>query len=67
MLHELESHYCDQLKTNKMKTFNGQSLINGKEGYMIIDGKVFCEKNGWMILKDWKDKLKKERNQNNKS
>jgi hypothetical protein len=45
-----------------MKTFNEQELINSKNGYMIIDGKVFCEKNGWMLLKDWKELLKKNRN-----
>jgi len=47
-----------------MKTFNGTLIVNDKDGYMVIDGKVFCEKNGWILLKDWKEQLKKERNQN---
>tara|TARA_R110000824_G_scaffold80958_7_gene203385 strand:- start:3175 stop:3333 length:159 start_codon:yes stop_codon:yes gene_type:complete len=44
-----------------MHLFNGQTFINSKDGYMIIDGQVFCEKKGWLLLQDWKAQLKKER------
>ena len=44
-----------------MKLFNGQKMVNSKNGYMVVDGKVFCGKNGWLLLKDWKAQLKKEK------
>tara|TARA_R110002167_G_scaffold250812_1_gene457003 strand:+ start:357 stop:500 length:144 start_codon:yes stop_codon:yes gene_type:complete len=43
-----------------MKLFNGQKMVNSKDGYMVVDGKVFCAKNGWLLLKDWKAQLKKD-------
>ena len=44
-----------------MHLFNGQKMVNSKDGYMVVDGKVFCAKNGWLLLKDWKAQLKKEK------
>ena len=36
-----------------MKLFNGVERINTRKGYMIIDGKVYHEKLGWISLENW--------------
>jgi hypothetical protein len=48
-----------------MKLFNGMELKNTRKGYMIIDGKVYHEKLGWISLEKWKQLLNKYKNKQN--